>query len=228
MPANRAPYKPLGDFPCRLYRAFAKPEYLDDFLRHGRFRMGGLPFYRMIEDSIRQDATEGEASYRFPGEVTKVHFVQNSDETYETHEQGLREVSAQVENPKYLFCTSLPTIDLKGMKNRFGDSIAEISAPIELAKDLCSYFEASPFKLVGGIEGCRVKYTKGDILLEPLASIEQAELSYSQKSASYMPEYEFRYVAMLFWNHEHANPPEHIAVNLNKRLSYVDIVSTGI
>jgi hypothetical protein len=190
--------------------------------------MGSLRSYRKIEDSARRDTTEGEASYRYPGEVTRVHFVRNSDETYETQEQGVRDVAAEVGNPKYLFCTSLPTIDLDLMKSRFGDSIVEIAAPIDLAKDLCSYFEHSPFRLVGGIEGCRVHYTKGDTFPKPLGSVEQAQLSYSQKPAFYAREHEFRYVAMLFWSHHAPASPAHVDVNLNKRLSYVANVQMSI
>ncbi len=213
-------YRPFGQYPKAVYRSFTKPEYLEDFLEHGRFRIGHIDSFRSIEDSARRDQSEGEARYRRPGIVTKVHFSRCSDETFETNEPGDIETSAQIGNPTYLFCTSRTSIDLNLMRSKFGDFVALISEPRRLALDLCHYFQTSEYKLAGGIEGCCVQYTKDTVIQTKLSSIQRAQLSYSQKPEEHKKEKEFRYVAILFSKPQDGEFPTYLEIDLNKKLTY--------
>ena len=212
-------YKPFGQYPKAVYRSFKKPGCLEDFLDHGRFRIGCIDHYRRIEDSGRRDESEGEARYRRPGIVTKVHFSRCSDETFETNEPGDVETSARIGNPTYLFCTSRTSIDLNWMRHKFGDFVALISEPRTLALDLCHYFQTSEYRLAGGIEGCCVQYTKDTVIQTKLSSIQIGQLSYSQKPGKHKKEKEFRYVAILFHKPQDGEFP-YLEIDLNKKLTY--------
>ena len=213
-------YKPFGQYPKAVYRSFTKPEYLEDFLDYGRFRIRRIDSFRSIEDSGRRDQSEGEARYQRPGIVTKVHFSRCSDETFETNEPSDVETSAQIGNPTYLFCTSRTSIDLNLMRSKFGDFVALISEPRRLALDLCHYFQTSEYKLAGGIEGCCVQYTKDTVIQTELSSFQIGQLSYSQKPEKYKEDKEFRYVAIFFHESQDGEFPTYLEIDLNKKLTY--------
>ena len=114
------------------------------------------------------------------------------------------------------------------MRPKFGDFVALISEPTRLALDLCHYFQTSKYRLAGGIEGCCVQYTKDAVIQTELSSIQNAQLSYSQKSEKHKEEKEFRYVAILFHKPQDGKFPAYLEIALNKKLTYASRIVRGI
>ena len=73
--------EPQGEFPGYVLKAYTEEAHARAFLEAGTFRIGALKAYKTIEDSKRQDTTEGEAHVRFADIVTRIHIFPNSDKT---------------------------------------------------------------------------------------------------------------------------------------------------
>ena len=224
--SRRKKLKVHGDYPSCVYRAFDKKEYAEKFINEGRFVLGNLKKYKNMEDSLRKDKTEGEAVFRHPGIVTKVFFSKTSDESYAVENPGYVETHYELDNPKFVLCTSLPGVDLAHMAEKFGKYIVEIDNPRQLATDITSYLETLPHKFVGGIEGCYVKYNKEHIFNNEIEGVKAVTLSYSQKPDSFKKDCEFRFVAIVkgIPSKGYEYNEERLEINLNKKLTYAKLI----
>jgi hypothetical protein len=170
--------KPDG-VPMGLVRVFKEKAHLQCFL-DGNVLIRRLDFFRSIEDSTRQDKTEGEANLILPGQGgVDVHY------------------GGSFHNPTYLLCCSeLPTsvattTDLGNWRATINDPSAFLSALSIAATAVIpgrKVFEAMLLK---------VRYTKATKSKETPPSEERYRLMLAQKSPCFAKEYEWRY-ALIF------------------------------
>jgi hypothetical protein len=76
------------------------------------------------------------------------------------------------------------------------------------------------------IECARVTYTKSQVISDALTTDERHHLSFAQKSERFVSEYEYRLVAIveLTSDREHHSLGECLEINLDKRLSYAELL----
>jgi hypothetical protein len=218
--------KAHGEYPEYIYRAFTKRKYAEEFVDEGKFVLGNLKRYKQIEDSSRQDKTEGIAEFQRPGVVQSVFFSKSCEEEHIVESVGHIRTYSELGNPKFILCTSLPGIELKHMEKNFGKYIVRINNPKQLAFDITSYLESLPHKFAGGVEGCYVKYDKGNKVERKIDNNEIIKLSYSQKPEIYKEDCEFRFVAIVMGNPSTRLNARTLEINLCKRLVYAKLVSS--
>ena len=210
--------------PNFVYRAFDKEKYAKALVNEGRIRLGELRKYRGIEDARRRDATEGEAHVQFPDEVTRIHFDLVSGESHSSRGPGIMHSHSSLGNPIYIFCTSLPEVDLEHMRRNFGKHIVKIGDPAQLSADLQLAMENSDLQLQGRVDSSRVKYTKGELAAADSKPSERFRLSYLQKPKQFQPEREFRFVAIIGGVVRPSDLPQDIDLNLGGRLEYAELL----
>ena len=213
-----------GVYPSYVYKAFNEREYLEWFIDEGKFRLGNLRTYKSIEDLARRDNDEGTAVYRRPGMVTSVAFSKDNDDTFVTEAPGHINTHTELGNPKFVFCTSLPNVNLQYMKERFGKYIVKITEPKTFAQDISQYLYSIPTRFAGGIEGIEIQYNRNEIIEKELDNKDRVTLSYSQKSFEFKDETEFRFVALVLGTPSKRYNEDYLDINIGKRLQYVDIV----
>jgi hypothetical protein len=219
--------KAHGEFPDgHVFKAFSRIEHADAFVGQGRFRMGSLKSYRKTEDVRRKDDAEGHGHIWVPGAVVTAHFDAKDPDYFEVTEgPGHRDVHSELGNPIYIFSTSLPEVDLDYLKNRFGRFIIQIDAPEQLAHDITEHLKRRPEKFAGGIEGCMVSYNRDGIVDADLDNYKLISLSYSQKSADFVDEYEFRFVAINMDRPSERRAFEYLEIDLGGPVSYARVIS---
>lgn len=215
-----------GEFPDGpLFKAFSKMEYAEAFIKEGCFRMGSLNNYRSIEDGERRDAFEGHGHIRVPGQVVRAHFKVDDPDYFDTTEgPGHRDVHTEIGNPIYIFSTSLPQVDLRYLKSKFGQFIVQIDAPKQLAIDITEHLKRRPEKYAGGIEGSFVSYNRGEVVDRELDSVERTYLSYSQKSIDFSDEHEFRFVAINMDRPSEREIHDYLEIDLGGPVPYARII----
>lgn len=122
-----------GKYPETVFRAFKDRAHAEDFVLHGRFRMGNLRTYTEIEDDGRKDPSEGQGHFQRFGMVTTVDFSCDSDETTTMTKSGYVETHIELLNPKFIFSCSLPSVDLDLLRQRFGPWLVKIKQPRRFA-----------------------------------------------------------------------------------------------
>lgn len=170
--------KPDG-VPQSLIRAFNKEKYLQSFL-DGEILVRRLDFFRDIEDSTRQDKTEGEANLIVPG-------------------QGGVDVNygGSFHNPTYLLCFSaFPTSvtimpDLGKWRATINDPEGLLSALSTAAAGIIHSREIFDEMFI------KVRYTKASKSEETPGSEERYRLMLAQKPPHFAKEYEWRYALVL-------------------------------
>jgi len=145
----------VGEYPDVILRGFTKRAYAEDFVEHGRFRMGNLRSYTQIEDENRKDPLEGQGHFRHHGMVTSVDFSRDSDETMTLSHPGYVHNHVELLNPKFIFSCSLPSIDMDFLRQRFGPWIVKIKQPRQFADDICAFLETLPYRFGEGVKRMR-------------------------------------------------------------------------
>ena len=216
-----------GFFPSdHIYKAFSKMEYALDFVDRGRFRFGALATYKNIEDANRRDNSEGVGSFRTPGNVTSVHFDKNDlDSTYATEAPGYVNVHTELGNPVYVFSTSLSTVSIQFLAEKFGRYIVQIDNPKELADQITHHLKTRTEKFAGGIEGVSVSYNAGEVIEESLNNFERTTLSYSQKPVSFSSECEFRFVSINIDSPENRMNSDYMNIDLGGPVKYARLLA---
>ena len=213
-----------SDIPDFVYKAFPREEYALAFVNEGIFRIGSLNQYKQTEDENRKDATEGQSSYQYETELQQIHYSAAGEVVGTSTKKGLMNVGGIWGNPTYLFCTSLPCADPAFLRERFGNHLVQINDPRQLIHDMENALRKSDYNLLGNgrVFGRAVDYSKGQVLEIDVESATDCELSYTQKSAEYSDEREFRFIAMMEAFPDE-DPPEHIELNLGKQVDYASM-----
>lgn len=202
----------------------------------GTFRLGCRYYYRNMEDKSRRDPTEGTGYTREPGIVTSIWFPPNRHEKpVRREEMGYQEHESECTNPIFLFCTSLPDVNLSHLRDNFGQYIVKINDPRRFALDISAHFDGGGQNVL--IEGYPVVYNKGQELDRKLADNERLDLSYRQKPFDkYHYDCEFRIAAIRLGNlckeeceflggqfERIESECRFIEVNLGKQLNYAQL-----
>jgi len=229
--------KICGEFPEFCYKAFKCEDYAKQFIDSGFFHLNCRYYCRTMEaeekDSARRDPTEGVGHTKELGIVTQGWVSPNpAEKTIWERIPGYQEHHTELGNPVFLFCTSLPPVNLDHMRKNFGRFIVKINNPKKLAEDIYDYFFSIGQKFI--IKGCRVVYNKGQKLDRKLADNERIDLSYKQKPESFIHDCEFRIVAIKLGEHckqeckyldgEIELKCQYIGAHLNKQLDYTQLI----
>ncbi|MHC4677159.1 MAG: hypothetical protein ACYTEK_00525 [Planctomycetota bacterium] len=187
-----------GEFPGFCHKAFKCEDYAKQFIDSGILRLNCRYHCRNMEDKSRRDSTEGSGSTQEPGIVTEGWVSEDSaDKTIWTKEHAHQQHHTELSNAAFLFCTSLPDVNLDHMRKRFGRYIVKINNPRRLAEDINDYSVSIGQQFL--IEGCRVVYNKGQKPGRKLTANERVDLSYKRKEfEQFHRDCEFRIVAVKF------------------------------
>ncbi len=123
------------------------------------------------------------------------------------------------------------------MEDNFGKYRVGINNPRQLAEDISAYFISKRQKVM--IVGCKVVYNKGQKLEKELSANDRLDMSYKQKPERFIPDCEFRIVAIRFdeeckfdeckflggQSEKGKLECEFIEVNLGRRLDYLSFVT---
>lgn len=189
--------------PLIIYRAFDQRCYADDFVKKGIIRLGNLKHYRTIEDTTRQDETEGFASYKF------------LDSTLYAHNG----------NPIYILSCSTSEVDLYFLQRKMGSYVVQINDIEQLKHDILEGIKAMQLKPLGDlIRSDKVSYDKYQPREQKLSSTENHELAMFQKPPCFKNECEYRIASIFDYRIPQVLLSSHIVISLNKRLDYARLL----
>lgn len=209
-----------GNYLKTVFRAFKERARAEDFVEHGRFRMGNLRTYTEIEDEGRKDPSEGQGHFQRYGMVTAVDFSRDSDETATLTRPGYVHSHIELLNPKFIFSCSMPSVEIDLLRKRFGPWVVKIEQPRQFAQDICDFLGTLPFRFGGGVEGCVVQYNKGDKASHQL-KVASVPLAYMQQPVIFSIENEFRFVVILSGKPSQWLDDDFLPVDLAHKLDYV-------
>ena len=209
-----------GNFPKFVIKAFDNEDYVKDFLESGIFIVRELRRYKNIENAARRDATEGDAHFQYPDQITSIHMYPSSDTTTTSVKPGMMKVQASLGNPILVYCTSLPDIEHEYLKEKFGKYLVKIEDPIQLAVDMHRGVINAGYSPIGPVRGGSVKYTKGLPVAKDLGPGEGSLLSYIQKPKKFCDEHEFRFASVLSGLLRPSELPDIVKINLGEAISY--------
>lgn len=181
--------------PSRLLRFYKEAQYADAFVNDGRIRMSQLKAFVDSGDTARDDAAEGHGKMTVPYQkLTSVATPSGKASVV----QGDLECGFLCANPIFIFCTSLPEVDIATMKQKMGPHVVDIFNPElfsqELEKSLKKMESIGP---VLELNCGQVWYNKGTLVTEALDWPNQEHLAYLQKAPSYAHEKEYRFLSTL-------------------------------
>jgi len=214
----------IGKYPDTVFHAFDDRAHAEDFVLRGRFRMGNLRTYTEIEDEHRRDRSEGQGHFQRRGKVTSVDFSRDSDETTTTTRPGYVDTHIELLNPKFVFCCSLPTVDLDLLR-KHRPWVVRIDQPRRFAQEVSDYLQTLPYKFVGGVEGCFVQYNKGEkTRTQQPGAAAVIPLTYIQKPATFSAEKEFRFVVIAWAQPSKGFDDDFLPLDLGRKLDYVELL----
>ena len=222
----RTELRVIGKYPDVVVRAFREKAHAEDFALRGRFRMGNLRTYTEIEDEGRRDRSEGEGHFQRFGMVNCVDFSRDSDETTTSTRPGYVDSHIELLNPKFVFSCSRPRVDLDLLRDRFGPWIVRINQPRRLAQDISDYLQTLPYRFAGrgGVEGCFVRYNKGEKSGTQSQAKDTIPLAYIQKPATFSGEREFRFVVIITGKPSKWFDDDFLLLDLGRTLDYVELL----
>ena len=214
-----------SEIPKFVYKALSEEKHAHDFLQEGRFRIGRLQSYKAIEDAGRRDSSEGEALYRFEDDLVQIHHSLEHEAVGTSTKRGLMNVSGSLGNPTYIFCTSLPSVDISYIRDRFGPFIVQINDPKRFIADMREALERTKFRFLnkGFVEGRKTEYSKGKILISDVREVASCKLAVYQKPPEFEPEKEFRFIALMNFLYPPDPLPEFVEVDLGKPIDYANL-----
>lgn len=182
--------------PVRLLRFFKDKVFADAFVDAGTIRMNSQAYFKTIEDAARSDSSEGQGTLRVPGQQLTAVSIPSGKTSLTT---GELECGFLQLNPIYIFCTSLPEVDVKRMSDKMGPYIVEIFEPGIFQDRL---MESAVVKIPKGDmllepEAAPVRYDKGAVVAQRPKLGEHLNLAYTQKPASFAEECEFRFIVRI-------------------------------
>lgn len=180
--------------PDKLFRFYDEKKYADAFLDPGTIRLRPLSFFKTIEDTTRADDSEGQGKHKVQGQELTAVSLPSGKVSSKMGELDWGVVSG---NPMFIFCTSLPTVDVKAIGEKWPHTL-EIYDPKLFRKDFEDAAAACApegAKLIG-VDCVSVQYDKGRTVLEMPDFGKCADLAYTQKPPHFLSECEFRFVAI--------------------------------
>ena len=105
--------------PKLVLRAFKERAYAEEFLEHGRFRMGNLGFTLRLRMRPKS-SSEGQGHFQRYGMVTSVDFSRDSDETATLTRPGYVHSHMELLNPKFIFSCSMPNVEIDLLRKHSG------------------------------------------------------------------------------------------------------------
>lgn len=212
------------ELPAKLLRFVDKEEYALAFARDGRIRLSAQKNFTDSSDNSRSDSSEGHGRLLIPNQIL------NSIPTKGGIPVGVRgtlDAGFVNGNPTFIFCTSLPQVDVDKMKAKMGQFVVEIYNPKLFCEALDKSLRAlGPQVQLYEFHQCRVLYDKGIAVASTLDPAKQEHLAFAQKAPSYSKECEFRFAA-LFNEEEETNARSHIELELKKPEDFLRILSEG-
>lgn len=214
-----------SEIPEIVYKAFKEEEFALNFINEGIFRIGSLNGYRMTEDASRKDPTEGESFYQFEEDLQQVHYSGDSETVRTSNKKGLMNVSGNWGNPTFIFCTSLPSVDVPYLKEKFGEFVVQINAPGQFISDMQEAILKTDYPFIGKgfVRGRYVEYSMGEVLTADLEVVDSCELATFQKLPEFSPENEYRFIAMMGAIKPPEVVPEFVELNIGRSLQYVQM-----
>jgi hypothetical protein len=201
------------DVPDVLYRGFEVLDHARAFVDEGIIRFGRLDLYCNLEDPRRRDPGEGIARLRMP-----MPDSQDVADFIPTECNG--------RNWTYALCTS--AADQGYVASKFGRYVVRINNPGERIADIRDHLSSNPIVPNPSVDPRWVTYNRGDAATRSLDADELLTLSYSQKSASFVDDQEYRIVilSLLSYQHRERDPmaASNIFLRLNRRLSCCDVL----
>lgn len=200
--------------PAVLFRGFEHLEHARAFVDEGVMRLGKLEWYRDHEDKRRRDPHEGIAELRTP----------------DPDSQDIISTRWYRYNLVYVLCCS--AADPAYVASKFGRYLVRINSPGALIADIREHVSSEPIVPNPSVDPRWVSYDRGAIAPRPLDPDDGLTLSYSQKTASFVDEQEYRIVIVSRFSYERPRadpmPPVHIFLRLNRRLSYCDALPPSL
>lgn len=211
-----------SEIPKFVYKSFSQEDHARAFLEEGRFRIGRLQGYNAIEDAERRDRSEGEAVYRFEDDLVQIHYSAELEAVETSTKIGLMNVSGSLGNPTYIFCTSLPSVEISYIRDKFGPFIVQINDPKRFIADMREALQRTKYRFLnkGLVEARRAEYSKGEILKSDLSEVASCKLAVYQKPPEFEPEQEFRFIALMSFLARPDPLPDFVEVDFGKAIDY--------
>ena len=185
------------DVPDVLYRGFDVLEHARAFVNEGVIRFGRLDGYRNSEDARRRDQDEGTAVLRTP--------------VIPENWEGLNRI--------YVLCCS--AADPACVASKFGHHLVRINNPEALVADIRDHVSSHPVVPNARVYARWVRYDRGATVPRSPDVDEWVDIAYSQKSAAFAAEREYRIAIVSLLSGSFADPiTASICIELNRRLSY--------
>jgi hypothetical protein len=192
------------DAPDLLYRGFKVLEHAREFVNDGIISFRRVDHYRDLEDPGRCDQDEGTAEFRTPD------IAENWERL----------------NLVYVFCCS--AADPAYVASKFGPHVVRINNPKALIGDIGEYISAHLGVPKARVYPTWVRYDRGTAVPKSPGIDEWVELAYSQKSASFAADKEYRIAVVSLLSPQHpvadSTAPSIIFVKLGRRLGYCDLL----
>lgn len=211
----------FSKMPARLLKFYDDPQFAEEFAIRGRIRLTLADEFRRTEDASRVDKTEGEVKFK----ISNQHLAQVSVQTGEVvgHRVGELDYGLRNLTPIFLFCTSLPSVDMSKLHSKWKCAV-EIVNPSEFFTDLTEALNNHPVvKPQLGLEHGAALYNKGSIGQAPEIDV-ASRLAIFQKPPEYEFEQEYRFAAKCLLE----GLPEnlvHLDVQLKRFRNYTQILN---
>lgn len=179
--------------PISLYRAFACAEHAEEFVRHGRVRLGSVYSYKSIADDSRRDPKEGDVLVRVPSNaVETVHLDKATLRLVgSSFAPGVLNFSSTYMHPVYALCMSGPDVDLDFLRTKMGRHVVRITDTARMVDAVATALRVSPLpdREVFFLDLTPITYSKGDLGPKPTNTV---KMSFAQKPLEFKPEREHR------------------------------------
>lgn len=190
--------------PNRIFRAFDKSEFAEDFVEFGALRFSNVRTYKESEDSGRADRSEGFAEYEKSG----MRLIVDAKTLEATEVPGT--VHVRVDgglDATFISCFSAPkSQDPLDVPEQFGSYVVEVKSPEILFWQLqnCVKHHRSLSIHNSILKSAFVDYDKGQ-RQQKTSGKDDETLSWSQKPPRYKVEQEYRFSFLV--------PPGALATN---------------
>lgn len=180
-----------GTFPETLFRSFSRKEHADAFLS-GEILVRRNSYYRTVECKSRQDGDEGEGYYLKRGlAMTALVSPQAEVETEWRREHRLIKRHVSFGNAVFLLCCSNADVSLDFLRKKFGAYLVRLDDPRALACEIDTALKKRGLSF--SVNGQNVSYSRGDEFPESRDDKTLVDLAFTQKSAAFAEEREFRF-----------------------------------
>jgi hypothetical protein len=212
--------------PPVLYRVFDEEKWALAFIERGLIRLKTVFYFAGLEDKIRVDPGEGTALFQLRGKVIKVGMNLDGEIKNINSEPGLIHNTVILTDPIYIYCFSYPPNgDVSLLPRKFGNFVVRIEYPKLLIQDIKEFIGYKQIDLASPlIEYLPVVYNKYSLFCQEPDTLTLFQLPYTQKSASFSDEYEYR-LAIIKARNPNNEYDESFVIDLSKRLTYVNLMA---